>query len=105
MASEWGYEEVTSLLLEHGADGTAQTNDGSTPLHFASQGDLKTLLACFSSMTRIKQRRPTAINSIAFRVAKGVRRSCPSTSRSWCGCDSPGYLPGYSSSPVFAGRT
>jgi ankyrin repeat protein len=30
-------EEVARLLLEHGADATAQTSDGSTPLHHASR--------------------------------------------------------------------
>ena len=29
--------EIARLLVEHGADITARTNDGSTPLHVASR--------------------------------------------------------------------
>ena len=36
--------EVARLLLEHGADATAQTKDGSTPLHVASDVEVARLL-------------------------------------------------------------
>jgi Ankyrin repeats (3 copies)/Ankyrin repeat len=36
-AAQWGHEDVARLLLEHGADFTAQTKGGLTPLHLVSQ--------------------------------------------------------------------
>jgi ankyrin repeat protein len=38
LASRGGREEVTRFLVEHGADVTAQDNNGMTPLHLASRG-------------------------------------------------------------------
>ena len=35
LASRRGHKDVARLLLEHGADMTLQSGDGSTPLHFA----------------------------------------------------------------------
>ena len=37
LASRQGHEDVARLLLEHGADITAQTKDGETPVHVAMQ--------------------------------------------------------------------
>ncbi|KAF8463029.1 ankyrin repeat-containing domain protein, partial [Russula ochroleuca] len=37
LASRQGHGDVALVLLEHGADLTAQTDDGSTPLHVASK--------------------------------------------------------------------
>jgi ankyrin repeat protein len=39
LASEKGHEDVARLLLEHGADITLQSGDGSTPLHYALNYD------------------------------------------------------------------
>jgi ankyrin repeat protein len=34
-----GQVDVARMLIERGADVTAQNKDGETPLHLASQGD------------------------------------------------------------------
>lgn len=38
-----GHPDIAQVLLEHAVEVNSRNNDGSTPLHFASEGELEVL--------------------------------------------------------------
>jgi ankyrin repeat protein len=67
----------SDLLLERGADPTAQDKDGKTPLHFASRvEEMWKAFGCFSRRAQIRQRRTGRQDTIALCVGVSGRHHC-----------------------------